>query len=308
MTCRIVFMGSPQFAIPTLRALQRHFDVVGVFSQADRPSGRGKILKATPVKKLALEMGIEYAEPEDLKDPNVLNVLNQWKPDVIVVVAYGKFLPLEILDLPPLGCLNLHASLLPRHRGPSPIATAILSADKETGNTVMLMDTGMDTGKILAQQVVRIGEKDSAGDLHDKLMELGSSLVVETLDKWKTNDINPIPQDNSKATYTRLLRKGDGFLDWNLDAKQLDRLVRAMNPWPGAFFVIGREQIKVGNATPIEGQAEPGLIADITSNGVILGTGAGLLRLDEIQAPSKKKVSGADFARGRRLKFGDYLI
>ena len=308
MTCRIVFMGSPQFAIPTLRALQRHFDVVGVFSQADRPSGRGKILKATPVKKLALEMGIEYAEPEDLKDPNVLNVLNQWKPDVIVVVAYGKFLPLEILDLPRLGCLNLHASLLPRHRGPSPIANAILSADKETGNTVMLMDTGMDTGKILAQQVVRIGEKDSAGDLHDKLMELGSSLVVETLNKWKTNDINPIPQDNSKATYTRLFRKGDGFLDWNLDAKQLDRLVRAMNPWPGAFFVIGREQIKVWNATPIEGQAEPGLIADITSNGVILGTGAGLLRLDEIQAPSKKKVSGADFARGRRLKFGDYLI
>ncbi|MGC8660533.1 MAG: methionyl-tRNA formyltransferase, partial [Desulfomonilaceae bacterium] len=270
--------------------------------------GRGKIVKATPVKLLALESGIEYAEPENLKDPCVIDILNKWKPDAIVVVAYGKFLPIEILNLPSLGCLNLHASLLPRHRGPSPIPAAILAGDAQTGNTVMLMDTGMDTGQILEQQVIEITERESAGDLHDKLMDIGSSLMLETLERWINNRITPIPQDNSKATYSRMLRKSDGLLDWNLDARQLDRIVRAMNPWPGAFFMIGREQIKVWSATPLEGQAEPGLIIDITSHGLTLGTGSGLLRLNEIQAPSRRKVTAVDFARGKRLKSGTYLI
>ncbi|MGP8283943.1 MAG: methionyl-tRNA formyltransferase [Desulfomonilaceae bacterium] len=308
MTCRIVFMGSPQFATPTLKALHQHFDIVGVFSQSDKRSGRGKMLTATPVKKLAVEMGLFCAEPDDLKDPSVLSILKEWCPDVIVVVAYGKFLPREILELPRFGCLNLHGSLLPRHRGPSPISTAILAGDDQTGNTVMLMDAGMDTGSILAGQIVKIGKKDTAGDLHDRLMELGALLMVQTLVKLIKGEIIPTPQNQSKATYSRLLRKTDGLLDWNLDAKQLDRIVRAMDPWPGAFFLMGNEQIKVRSATALEGQAEPGLITDIMADGIVVGAGAGLFLLEEVQAPSKKKISASDFARGKRLKPGTYVI
>ncbi len=308
MTCRIVFMGSPQFATPTLKALHQHFEVVGVFSQADKRSGRGKILTATPVKKLALEMGFFCAEPNDLKDPNVLSILKGLSPDAIVVVAYGKFLPKEILELPRFGCLNLHASLLPSHRGPSPISTAILSGDDQTGNTVMMMDAGMDTGSILDRQIIKIGQKDTAGSLHDKLMELGASLMVETLIKLINGEITPTPQDHSKATYSRLLRKTDGLLDWNLDAKQLDRIVRAMDPWPGAFFMMGKEQIKVRSATALEGQVEPGLIMDVMADGIVVGTGAGLFLLEEVQAPSKKKISASAFARGKRLKPGTYIV
>ncbi len=308
MTCRIVFMGSPQFAIPTLKALHQHFEIVGIFSQPDKPTGRGKLLNSTPVKKFAQEKDLFYNEPEDLKNPSVLAVLKEWAPDVIVVVAYGKFLPRETLDLPPFGCLNLHASILPRHRGPSPISTAIIAGDDQTGNTVMLMDTGMDTGSVLAGQIIEIGEKDTAGDVHDKLMELGASLMVQTLTKLINGEITPIPQDDSKATYSRLIRKVNGLLDWNLDAKQLDRIVRAMNPRPGPFFMTKREQVKVWRASPLEGQAEPGLITDVVTEGVVVGTGAGLFRLEEVQAPSKKKITGSDFARGKRLRPGAYLI
>ena len=308
MTCRIVFMGSPEFAAPTLKALDQQFEIVGVFSQADKRSGRGKALTATPVKKLALEMGFFCAEPDNLKDPIVLSMLEELRPDAIVVVAYGKFLPREILELPRFGCLNLHASILPRHSGPSPISTAILAGDEQTGNTVMLMDAGMDTGAILDTQIIKIGQESTAGSLHDKLMELGASLMVETLMKLMNGEITPTPQDHSKATYSRLLRKTDGLLDWNLDAKQLDRMVSAMDPWPGAFFLMGHEQIKVRSATVLKGNAEPGLITDIIADGIVVGTGAGLFILEEIQAPSKRKISASDFARGKRLKPGTYMI
>ncbi|MGC8605028.1 MAG: methionyl-tRNA formyltransferase, partial [Desulfomonilaceae bacterium] len=235
-------------------------------------------------------------------------ILNEWKPDVVVVVAYGKFLPKEILDLPPLGCLNLHASLLPRHRGPSPISAAILAGDNLTGNTIMLLDGGMDTGRILAKQTVEIRAKDSAGDLHDRLMELGAVLMVETLKKLINDEIIPVPQNETEATYSRLLRKTDGLLDWNLSAKQLDRIVRAMDPWPVAYFPLGHEQIKVWRSTVLEGRAEPGLITNVGPQGLVVGTGSGLLRLEEVRAPSRKKIMGSDFARGKRLKPGDYLI
>lgn len=307
MTCRIIFMGSPDFATPTLRALHEHHQIIQVFSQADKPTGRGKVIKSTPVKKVCQELGLQCSEPENLRDPATLAILKEMEPDVIVVVAYGKFLPESIIELPRLGCLNLHASLLPRHRGPSPIAASILSGDDETGLTVMLMDVGMDTGAILSQLKIPIGDRDSTGDLHDKLMELGAPLMVKTLSKWMNNDIQPVPQDNSKATYSRLLRKSDGLLNWNLDAKHLDRIVRAMNPWPGAFFLMGDDPVKVWSGIAAEGRAEPGMITGVTPDGIEIGTGNGLFRLEEVQAPSKKRISSLDFARGKRLKQGTYL-
>ncbi len=308
MICRVVFMGSPQFATPTLKSLAQYFHVTGVFSQADKPTGRGKLVTQTPVKIMARELGISCFEPEKLNDPSVLSLLEELNPDVIVVVAYGKFLPKRILELPGFGCLNLHASLLPRHRGPSPISSCILCGDQETGNTVMLMDQGMDTGAILAQCRINIGAKDTAEDIHNKLMELGAPLMVEAITNLMNKGITPIPQDETKATYTKLIKKTDGLLDWNLDSIQLERRVRAMNPWPGAFFLRGGDRVKVWRAKSFLGNEDPGIIKDITSEGILLGTGTGLLLLTEVQAPSKKRISGSEFARGARLKPGVRLI
>lgn len=307
MTLRLVFMGSPQFAVPTLEALYQEFKIVAVFSQADKPTGRGKILTATPVKQAAQDLGLTCHEPENLKDSQVLAILKELKPDAIIVVAYGKFLPKDVLNLPPLGCLNLHASLLPRHRGPSPISAALLSGDEQTGATVMLMDSGMDTGQILAQSIVQIGPGDTAGELHDKLMEQGAFLMVETIKKLAKKEIVSVPQDESRATYSKLLKKTDGLMDWNLDASRLDRIVRAMNPWPGAFFKLRREAVKVWRGSPLEGHGQPGIVVDVTSKGVFVGTGRGLYCLEEVQAPSKKRISAPDFARGKRLKPGASL-
>jgi len=300
-------MGSPDFATPTLRALHKHHEIIQVFSQADKPTGRGKAIKSTPVKRVSQELGLSCCEPENLREPRILATLKEMEPDAIVVVAYGKFLPESIIELPPMGCLNLHASLLPRHRGPSPISASILSGDDYTGLTVMLMDIGMDTGAILTQIKIPIGDRDSTGDLHEKLMELGASLMVETLSKLMNDDVTPVPQDDSKATYSKLLRKSDGLLNWNIDAKNLDRIVRAMNPWPGAFFLMGDDLVKVWRGIASEGQAEPGMITGVTPDGIEIGTGNGLFRLEEVQAPSKKRISSLDFARGKRLKQGTYL-
>jgi methionyl-tRNA formyltransferase len=307
VTLRLVFMGSPQFAVPTLKALHQDFKILAVFSQADKPTGRGKILTPTPVKQAALQLGLTCHEPGNLKDPRVFAILKEMNPEAIIVVAYGKFLPKNILDLPPLGCLNLHASLLPRHRGPSPISAALLSGDKQTGATVMLMDSGMDTGQILAQSIVQIGSEDAAGELHDKLMEQGALLMVETVKKLAKKEIVSVPQDESKATYCKLLKKTDGLMDWNLDAQRLDRIVRAMNPWPGAFFTVGQEAVKVWRGSVLHGHGKPGTVIDVTSKGVLVGTGQGLYCMEEVQAPSKKRISAPDFARGKRLKPGASL-
>lgn len=308
MNCRIVFMGSPKFATPTLLALNREFEVVGVFTQPDKPTGRGKLLTPTPVKITAKESGIPCFEPENLNNPIVLKLLRELNPDLIVVVAYGKFLPRDILDLPPMGCLNLHASLLPRHRGPSPIPACIMSGDLQTGNTVMLMDEGMDTGPVLSQNGITIGPSDTSEDIHDKLMELGAPLMVATIDSLINGKLIPFPQDETKASYSRLVKKSDGLLDWSLESFDLERLVRAMNPWPGAFFIMGRDHVRVWRAQTCSGIAEPGVIAKITSEGIAVGAGQGLLVLMDVQAPSRKRMSGSEFARGRRLQTGARLV
>ncbi len=307
MKLRVVFMGSPEFSVPTLVALYSGFQVIGVVTQPDKPKGRGLRIVPTPVKKKALELNLPVIEPSRIGAPDVLEILAQWRPDVIVVAAYGKILPETILQLPPKGCVNLHASLLPRHRGAAPITGAILAGDTVTGVCTMLMDRGMDTGDILLKEEVVIRDDDTAGTLHDKLMERGASLVVDTLKAILENTVRPVPQDHSLATYTKLVTKADAKIDWESDAQYLGRLVRAMNPWPGAFFTLSDETIRVWNATAETGIGLPGKVASLRGDGILVGTGSEMLLLYEVQAPSRNRVAAIEFARARDLRIGDDL-
>jgi methionyl-tRNA formyltransferase len=303
---RVVFMGSPDFAVPTLRALQDNFQVTGVVTQRDRPKGRGRKVAPTEVKAAALKLDIPVVEPERL-DESFITVLGEWKPDVIVVAAFGKILPKRVLEYPRLGCVNLHGSLLPRHRGASPIAAAILAGDPITGVCTMLMDEGMDTGAILMRKEVPIEADDTTGSLHDKMMEPGACLVVETLKNIVEGRIQPVPQDNSKATYCDLMTKEDGRLRWEKEALDLARVVRAMNPWPGAFFEFAGERIKVWSASAEPGKGIPGVVSSVGSDGLLVGTASGELLMKEVQAPGKNRIAAAEFARGRRIRAGDSL-
>jgi methionyl-tRNA formyltransferase len=303
---RIVFMGSPEFAVPTLHALHANFQVTGVVTQRDKPKGRGRKIVPTGVKAAALKLDIPVSEPDRL-DAEFMAVLESWKPDVIVAAAFGKILPKSVLDFPRLGCVNLHGSLLPRYRGASPIAAAILSGDPNTGVCTMLMDEGMDTGALLLQKEIPIEENDTMGSLHDKMMEPGARLVVETLRNMIEGNIQPVPQDNTRATYCDLLTKEDGRIQWGKHAVYLARLVRAMNPWPGAFFEFSGERIKVWSASAVPGKGTPGIVSSVGSDGLLVGTAVGELLMKEVQAPGKKRISAAEFARGRRVRAGDSL-
>lgn len=305
MKLRVVFMGSPEFAVPTLRALNANFLVTGVVTQPDKPKGRGQKTLPSAVKAAAVELGLPVVQPTSLASPEILDALEQWKPDVIVVAAYGKILPPRILSLPRMGCVNLHASLLPRYRGSSPISAAILGGDTVTGVCTILMDHGMDTGDILLRKEIAILDTDTSGTLHDRLMGEGADLVVETLKGMAESRIQAVPQDHEEATYTSLLTKEDGRIQWERDAQYLARLIRAMNPWPGVFTEISGESIKIWESVAVEGTERPGAIAGIQPEGLLVGTGKGLLLLRQVQAPGKKRVSAAEFARGRRLRQGE---
>ncbi|MEW6532424.1 MAG: methionyl-tRNA formyltransferase [Thermodesulfobacteriota bacterium] len=302
MSLRVVFMGTPEFAVPTLRALHEAFDVVGVVTQPEKAQGRGRKTLPTPVKSTAMSLAVPVEEPSRINDPQFLDTLKQWAPDVIVVAAFGKILPQEILQLPPLGCVNLHASLLPRYRGASPISAAILAGDKVSGVCTILMDTGMDTGDILLTREIPIGAEDTAGSLHDRMLEPGASLVVETLTRMFDKTVQRKPQQYEKATYTKPLSKEDGRLDWNRDALYLSRVVRAMNPWPVAFSTLEGEVLKIWQAVARAGWGEPGAVVAVDREGFAVGTGDGLLLIKEVQAPGKKRLSASEFARGRRLR------
>ncbi|MFC1834675.1 methionyl-tRNA formyltransferase [Thermodesulfobacteriota bacterium] len=307
MTLKIVFMGTPEFAVPTLKALSASFNVVGVLTQPDRPRGRGRKVFPSPVKAAALELGLPVANPAKVSSEEGLTAIKRWSPDVIVVAAYGGILPRRVLEMPPLGCVNLHSSLLPRHRGASPISSAILAGDKVTGLTTMFMDEGMDTGPILMQEELEIGDDETTKSLHDRMLEPGASLVVRTLELLSQEKIEPRTQNEELATYTEMISKEDGRLGWQNPAEYIDRQVRAMIPWPVAFYENSGQVLKIWKATPVEGTAEPGRIVVIDREGITVGTGRGLLRLEEVQASGKKRMPASEFARGRRLRAGDAL-
>ena len=252
MSFDIVFMGSPEFALPTLRALAEHYQVTGVGTQADRPAGRGRQLTPPPVKILAQELGLPVIQPKRLGEPEAMQQLRSWAPDLIVVAAFGQILRLELLDLPPHGCLNVHASLLPRWRGAAPIQAALLAGDEQTGITIMKMDPGVDTGPILSQRAGAIYPDDTTGSLAARLAQLGAELLVECLPAFLSGSLTPQPQDESQATYAPMLKKEDGQLDFHQSAEQLARLVRAFNPWPGAYILWRGQLLKIHHAHAVE--------------------------------------------------------
>lgn len=300
MTLRVVFMGSPEFALPVLRRLVEVYQVVGVVTQPDRPAGRGKQLTPPPVKLLAQSLGIPVIQPEKLRQPEAFQQLLDWAPEVIVVAAFGQILRQNVLGLPPYGCINVHASLLPRWRGAAPIQAALLHGDKVTGVTIMKMDVGVDTGPILSQREVPILPEDNAASLAPRLAEAGASLLIETLPRYLAGEIQPIPQDESKATLAPMLKKEDGRLDLSQPVASLVNRVRAFTPWPGAFIEWQGQPLKILRAHGVtDDHAVPGGYR-VFDGWPGLGAVGGWLILDEVQPASRRPMSGKQFLSGAR--------
>ncbi len=308
---RTVFMGTPQFAVPILGSLLRSpYQVVAVYTQPDKPVGRRQRLTPSPVKELAREHKILVIQPNTLKTAEVVEDLASLKPELIVVAAFGQILPREVLSLPKFGCLNIHPSLLPQHRGPSPVATSLLCGDLLTGVTIILMDEGLDSGPILAQEKVGIAATDTTGSLTAKLAHVGAGLLMDTLPKWLKGELEPRPQDESQATYSRLITSKDGEIDWHLPAVELWQRVRAFNPWPGCYTWWQGKRLKIHSAAPVSrlARGEVGKVIALRQPpkvGVV--TGDGILGLCQVQLEGRQEMSIADFVRGQRNFIGSIL-
>ena len=298
---RIVFAGTPDFACPSLAALIEYNRPVAVMTQPDRPSGRGRKLAASPVKQMAVELGFKVLQPASLKTEESVRDLASLQPDLLITAAYGLLLPKKVLDLPRLGCWNLHASLLPRWRGASPIQQAILAGDSRTGITLMQMDTGLDTGDMLARAETGIGPEETAGELHDRLAQMAAELLIETLKQQSAGTLpDPIAQDDSRATYAPLIRKPDAAIDWTLEAAVIRRQVRAYNPWPVAYGEVGGTKLRIFRARADAADTtdhEPGTL--ITEAGhpdsIRVACGRNVLEILELQAPGRKRVSATQW-------------
>ena len=307
---RIVFMGTPEFAVPSLQALLDSDDqVVGVVSQPDRPKGRGQTLTPPPVKLLAQQAGIPLLQPLKIRTPDFLEALAAWKPDVIAVTAFGRILHAPILNLPPMGCVNVHGSLLPKYRGAAPVQWAVINGETETGITTMLMDEGMDTGAMLLQESIPILPDDTAGTLAPRLASLGGRLLVETIARLKAGTITPLVQDHAQATLAPLLKKEDGAIDWSADARSIAHRIRGLSPWPGAYTFYGQERWNIWKALVVQApeQGQPGTVLAATKQSLTISTGDGALEILEIQAANSKRLSIAQFLAGHRLSPGEQL-
>jgi methionyl-tRNA formyltransferase len=300
----IVYAGTPEFAATALAALLKsEHRISAVYTQPDRPAGRGRKLKASPVKELALEHGIEVRQPESLKDSETQQALAALEPDVMIVAAYGLLLPAEVLAIPRLGCLNIHASLLPRWRGAAPIQRAILSGDAETGVTIMQMDVGLDTGDMLYKLATPITAEDNAQSLHDRLAELGAQAIVEALDAIQAGTLTPEPQDENLANYAKKLNKGEAAIDWQQSAAQIARQVAAFNPWPVAQSQLEEKVLRIweAEALPVSSATPPGTVIAEGKQGIDVACGEGTLRLKRLQLPGGKPLSAAEFLNARSL-------
>jgi len=323
-TLRVAFAGTPEFALTALEGVvgSRH-TVVGVLTQPDRPKGRGRQLAASPVKLAALQRGIPVSQPSTLKTEAGRADLASWRPDVLVVVAYGLILPREALELPRLGCVNIHASLLPRWRGAAPIQRAILAGDAESGVCIMQMDVGLDTGPVFLERRVAISRQDTGGSLHDRLAAVGASAVVEVLDQFAENRAHSAPQREDGVTYAAKIDKAEALIDWTRPAIEIERQVRAFNPWPVAETRLDGEQLRIYAARALEAdvdghrservgdapeaiQPEAGRVAELRPDSMVVACGSGLLAVTEVQRPGKKPVAARDLMNtlnlaGRRL-------
>ena len=299
---RLVFMGTPAYAAPVLAALSGTpaVEVVGVYTPPDRPRGRGREVEATAVKVAAQEMGLPVFQPPSLRPARVQQELASLEPDVVVVAAYGRLLPAEVLALPPHGCLNIHPSLLPEYRGPSPVVTAILDRLNATGVTLMLLDEGMDTGPLVAQREYVLDGTETAGVLTEDLFKLGTELLVENLEAWTSNRLTASPQDEARASVTRKLERDDGVADWNMTARELERRQRAFTPWPGLFTRWQGKSLRLLNVVEIEGSANPGEVVAISTPDapVGIGTAQGILGLKTLQLEGRRATSATEFLRG----------
>ncbi len=297
---KIVFMGSPDFAIPSLELLIENYSVVGIITQPNKPAGRRKELKPPSVKLTADKFGLETIQPNKLRDEGVFEQLKKWNPDLIIVVAFGQILRQEVLDLPKFGCINVHASLLPRWRGAAPIHAAILNGDRETGITIMKLDAGVDTGPILCQKPMQIFATETYENLSKRLARMGSDLLLEVLPDYLTGKIKPVKQSDTGVTNARILKKEDGLLDFTKTSQELERQIRAFYPWPGSYFIIGSERINVIKAEIGEfNQINAGERGKLHGYPII-GTSNGSLLLNEVQPAGKKIMSGKIFLNGYR--------
>ena len=302
-------MGTPPFAVPALNMLAEAHDVAGVVTQPDRPAGRGRGVRQAAVKRAALELGLPTFQPASLRTDEALTQLAAWAPDVIVVAAFGQLLAQDVLDLPPFGCLNVHASLLPRWRGATPVAAAILAGDDVTGVTIMQLDAGLDTGPLLAQRQTAIRPDDTRAVLTQRLSYLGAQLLAETLPAYLAGKLQPRPQAESQATLADRLRKEDGELDWSESAAELDRKIRAFAPWPGTFTTWHGRRLKVLEAAPLadwQGSELPGTVVEAGSE-VAVAAGEGALRLEKVQLAGKRAMEIGTFVRGQRDFVGSRL-
>lgn len=304
---KTIFMGTPDFAVPCLEVLQAKTEVLAVITQPDRPKGRGHNLQASPVKQKALEYNLPVLQPEKIKTEEFTAELERLQPDLIVVVAFGQILSQRILDIPPLGCVNVHASLLPRYRGAAPIHWSIINGEKETGVTTMLMDAGLDTGDMLLKDKVAITEEMTTEELHDQLMAMGGKLLAETIDGLANGTITPEKQDDSISNYAGMLNKETGHIDWSKSAVEIHNLIRGLNSWPVAWSMKDGKNYKFWRTKVENGNSDkaPGTVVELRKNSFCLATGEGLLEVLEIQPPSKKRMSAGDLLRGHGVAVGD---
>lgn len=303
---RIIFFGTPSFAVPPLKALlQSEEEVVAVVTQPDKRKGRDRLSSLPPVKELAVDKGIKVLQPARIKESVFIDELKSMNPEIIVVVAYGKILPSQILRLPQHGCINAHASLLPKYRGAAPVQWAIINGEKKTGITIMLMDEGLDTGDILLQEETEISDEDTAETLSKRLSNIGATLLIKTIKKIKDGSLKPIPQEGSPS-YAPPLKKEDGRLNWARTARDIFNFVRGMYPWPSAYCYLNKERIKITRVKALEGSGIAGRVEKADEE-IIVGTGGGLISIIELQPESKRLMTAKDFLQGRRLKVGIFF-
>ena len=301
-------MGTPAFAAPVLESLARAgHDVVLAVCQPDKPKGRGRKVTPPPVKEKAFELGIEVFQPDKLRNPEAFERIAAAKPDAIVVAAYGKILPRNILDIPPIGCLNVHASLLPAYRGAAPINWAIINGETKTGITIMKMDAGMDTGDMLMREEAAILPDDTAESLTGRLSEMGARLIVKALEELEAGRLIGVRQDESLATMAPMLKKGMGRIDWAKPAAGIERLVRGFNPWPGAYTSRSGEMLKVWRTESISGDGEPGVVIKADKNGIAVATGEGVLVIKKLQPQGGRVMKAAEYLAGHKFQPGEKL-
>lgn len=296
----IVFMGTPEFAVPCLDILNQHYNVTAVYTQPDRPKGRGQKLAMSPVKEYALKHNLPVYQPEKIKTPECVAKLRELKPDLIIVVAFGQILSKEILDIPPLGCVNVHGSLLPRWRGAAPIHWSIISGDKETGITTMYMDVGLDTGDMILKATTEITPDMTTAQLHDKLMVQGADLLLQTVQLIEENKAPREKQDDNLSCYAKMLNNDNCRIDWTKSAKDIHNLVRGLNSWPVAYTTLNNKKFKIWQTRVTTGTGNPGQIIKLTKQSIIVATGEGAIELLEIQPPNKAKMPASSYINGHK--------